>query len=104
MARGPAALGFIAPTKLSGDSGLDWPNVDPERVGVYIGVTEHGNVETENEIHEIKGYDYDTSVWSHHHNPRTVANNPAGEITLNLGHHRPSLHDWAPPVPLAMRG
>jgi 3-oxoacyl-[acyl-carrier-protein] synthase II len=67
------------------DSGVDWPGVDRERVGVYIGVTEHGNVETENEIHEIKGYDYDTSVWSHHHNPRTVANNPAGEITLNLG-------------------
>ncbi|TWT48644.1 beta-ketoacyl-[acyl-carrier-protein] synthase family protein [Botrimarina hoheduenensis] len=67
------------------DSGLDWPNIDRQRVGVYIGVTEHGNVETENEIHEIKGYDYDTSVWSHHHNPRTVANNPAGEITLNLG-------------------
>ncbi|MEO1498585.1 MAG: beta-ketoacyl-[acyl-carrier-protein] synthase family protein [Planctomycetota bacterium] len=68
-----------------GDSGVDWPNVDRQRVGVYIGVTEHGNVETENEIHEIKSYDYDTSVWSHHHNPRTVANNPAGEITLNLG-------------------
>ena len=67
------------------DSGIDWPNVDPTRVGVYVGVTEHGNVETENEIYEIKGYDYDTSVWSHHHNPRTVANNPAGEITLNLG-------------------
>lgn len=67
------------------DSGLDWPNVDRSRVGVYIGVTEHGNVETENEIHEIKAYDYDTKVWSHHHNPRTVANNPAGEITLNMG-------------------
>ncbi len=67
------------------DSGLDWPNLDRERVGVYIGVTEHGNVETENEIYEIKGYNYDTSVWSHHHNPRTVANNPAGEITLNMG-------------------
>ena len=67
------------------DSGLDWANIDRERVGVYIGVTEHGNVETENEIYEIKGYDYDTSVWSHHHNPRTVANNPAGEITLNMG-------------------
>ena len=67
------------------DSGLDWANLDRERVGVYIGVTEHGNVETENEIYEIKGYDYDTSVWSHHHNPRTVANNPAGEITLNMG-------------------
>ena len=48
-------------------------------------MTEHGNVETENEIYEIKGYDYDTTVWSHHHNPRTVANNPAGEITLNMG-------------------
>src|SRR6187399_1349799 len=67
------------------DSGIDWDNVNRERVGVYIGVTEHGNVETENEIYEIKGYDYDTSVWSHHHNPRTVANNPAGEVTLNMG-------------------
>ncbi len=55
------------------------------RVGVYLGVTEHGNVETENEIYEIKGYDYDTSFWSHHHNPRTVANNPAGEVALNMG-------------------
>src|SRR5215813_2315887 len=36
------------------DSGLDWANIDRERVGVYIGVTEHGNVETENEICEIK--------------------------------------------------
>ena len=67
------------------DSGLDWPNIDKTRVGVYIGVTEHGNVETESEIHEIKGYDYDTAFWSHHHNPRTVANNPAGELALNLG-------------------
>jgi 3-oxoacyl-[acyl-carrier-protein] synthase II len=48
-------------------------------------VTEHGNVETENEIFELKGFDYDTKFWSHHHNPRTVANNPAGEVSLNLG-------------------
>jgi 3-oxoacyl-[acyl-carrier-protein] synthase II len=67
------------------DSGIDWPNVDRSMVGIYIGVTEHGNVETENEIHELKGFDYDTKFWSHHHNPRTVANNPAGEISLSLG-------------------
>jgi 3-oxoacyl-[acyl-carrier-protein] synthase II len=67
------------------DAGLDWPNIDRSRVGVYFGVTEHGNVETENEIYLIKGFDYDTSVWSHHHNPRTVANNPAGEVALNMG-------------------
>ena len=52
---------------------------------MYVGVTEHGNVETENEIHELKNYNYDTSFWSHHHNPRTVANNPAGEVALNMG-------------------
>jgi 3-oxoacyl-[acyl-carrier-protein] synthase II len=68
-----------------GDAGLDWENIDKSRVGIYIGVTEHGNVETENEIYELKGFDYDTKFWSHHHNPRTVANNPAGEISLNLG-------------------
>ena len=67
------------------DSGLDWENLDKSTVGVYVGVTEHGNVETENEIYSLKGYDYDTQFWSHHHNARTVANNPAGEITLNLG-------------------
>ncbi len=66
------------------DSGLDWENCDRSRVGIYVGVTEHGNVETESEIHEIRGYDYDISFWSHHHNPRTVANNPAGEIALNM--------------------
>jgi len=66
------------------DAGIDWENVDKSAVGVYIGVTEHGNVETENEIFSLKGYDYDTQYWSHHHNPRTVANNPAGEITLNM--------------------
>jgi 3-oxoacyl-[acyl-carrier-protein] synthase II len=66
-------------------AGIDWPNVDPTRVGVYIGITEHGNVETETEIYEISQYDYDVKVWTHHHNPRTVANNPAGEIALNMG-------------------
>ncbi|MCA9083213.1 MAG: beta-ketoacyl-[acyl-carrier-protein] synthase family protein [Planctomycetaceae bacterium] len=66
------------------DSGLDWGSVDTSRVGVYLGITEHGNVETENEIYEISKFDYDTKVWSHHHNPRTVANNPAGEVTLSL--------------------
>ena len=73
------------------DAGLDWDNVAKERVGVYLGITEHGNVETENEIYEISQFDYDTKVWSHHHNPRTVANNPAGEVTLSMGITGPHL-------------
>lgn len=58
---------------------------DPSRIGVYIGLTEHGTVETENEVYNISQYDYDVNYWTHHHNPRTVLNNPAGEITMNLG-------------------
>jgi 3-oxoacyl-[acyl-carrier-protein] synthase II len=79
------SVGIYSANEAVKDSGLEWGNVDKSRVGVYLGVTEHGNVETENEIYELKGYDYDTSFWSHHHNPRTVANNPAGEVALNMG-------------------
>ena len=66
------------------DSGMDLDKVGRHRVGVYVGTTEHGNVETEEQIHEVSKYGFDLSYWSHHHNPRTVANNPAGEVTLNL--------------------
>ncbi|MEW4561631.1 beta-ketoacyl-[acyl-carrier-protein] synthase family protein [Bremerella sp. JC770] len=79
------SIGIYCAGEAVADSGIDWENTDKSMVGVYIGVTEHGNVETENEVYNIKGYDYDTSFWSHHHNPRTVANNPAGEICLTMG-------------------
>jgi 3-oxoacyl-[acyl-carrier-protein] synthase II len=64
---------------------VDLERRDRARIGVFIGITEHGTVETENEIDAIRQYDYDTKYWSHHHNPRTVANNPAGEVTVRLG-------------------
>ncbi|MDP6466855.1 MAG: beta-ketoacyl-[acyl-carrier-protein] synthase family protein [Pirellulaceae bacterium] len=79
------SVGIYSANEAVRHAGLDWENIDRSRVGMYIGVTEHGNVETENEIFELKGFDYDTSFWSHHHNPRTVANNPAGEVALNMG-------------------
>lgn len=66
-------------------AGIELDDVDRSRIGVFLGITEHGTVETENEIDAIRQYDYDTKFWSHHHNPRTVANNPAGEVTVNLG-------------------
>ena len=67
------------------DSGIAWDKVDKSRVGIYLGITEHGNVETENEIASLATFNNDTKFWSHYHNPRTVANNPAGEASLNLG-------------------
>jgi 3-oxoacyl-[acyl-carrier-protein] synthase II len=79
------SVGIYATNEAVKDAALDWQAVHKNRVGIYLGVTEHGNVETENEIFALKGYDYDTAYWSHHHNPRTVANNPAGEVALNMG-------------------
>jgi 3-oxoacyl-[acyl-carrier-protein] synthase II len=67
------------------DSQVDFDALPKERTGIYIGCTEHGNVETENEIYNLSKFDYDIRYWSHYHNPRTVANNPAGETSLNLG-------------------
>ena len=67
------------------DCGIDWESTDKSRVGIYLGTTEHGNVETENEVYNISQFDYDVKYWTHHHNPRTVANNPAGEVSINLG-------------------
>ncbi len=78
------SIGIYCAREAVQHAGVDWEKVDKSRVGVYVGVTEHGNVETENEVYELSGYDYDTKFWSHHHNPRTVANNPAGEISLNM--------------------
>ncbi len=65
-------------------AGMNPATLNRSRVGTFVGITEHGTVETENEIDVIRQYDYDTKYWSHHHNPRTVANNPAGEVTVNL--------------------
>ena len=67
------------------DAELDIDSLDKSRIGVYIGITEHGNVQTEKEIYNIKQFGYDVDVWSHHHSPRSVANEPAGEITMNMG-------------------
>ena len=79
------SIAIYAAREALASSGLDFENYDKSRIGVYVGTTEHGNVETENEVYNISKFDYDTKFWTHHHNPRTVANNPAGEITINTG-------------------
>jgi 3-oxoacyl-[acyl-carrier-protein] synthase II len=79
-------LGVYVANEALHDAGLeDLKGYSPARTGVYVGLTEHGTVETENEIFSISQFEYNTDFWTHHHNPRTVLNNPAGEITMNLG-------------------
>jgi len=67
------------------DAELDLESADKSRIGVYLGITEHGNVQTENEIYNFTQFDFDLDVFSHHANPRSVANEPAGEVTMNMG-------------------
>ncbi|MFC1523795.1 beta-ketoacyl-[acyl-carrier-protein] synthase family protein [Thermodesulfobacteriota bacterium] len=78
-------LGVYTAHEALHDAGIDFTEYDKARTGVYIGLTEHGTVETENEVYNISQYDYNVDYWTHHHNPRTVLNNPAGEITMSLG-------------------
>jgi 3-oxoacyl-[acyl-carrier-protein] synthase II len=80
------AIAIYSANEALAHSNINLDDYDKNKVGIYLGITEHGNVETEEEIHLLyNSYDKDTSYWSHHHNPRTVANSPAGEVTLNLG-------------------
>ena len=85
------AISIYCANEALNDAGLEIDKIDKSKTGVFLGITEHGNVETENEVYNISQYDYDVKYWTHHHNPRTVANNPAGEVTLNLGITGPHL-------------
>ena len=78
-------LGVYCANEALKNGKLDIATYDSSKIGVYIGLTEHGTVETENEVYNISKYGHDVDYWTHHHNPRTVLNNPAGEITMNLG-------------------
>ncbi len=78
-------IGVYCANEALADAGITFEEYDRKHTGVYIGLTEHGTVETENEVYNISTFDYNVDYWTHHHNPRTVLNNPAGEITMNLG-------------------
>ena len=44
------------------DSKIDLKNYPTNRIGVFIGITEHGNVETENEVYELYQNKLDTII------------------------------------------
>ncbi|MEN8188635.1 MAG: beta-ketoacyl-[acyl-carrier-protein] synthase family protein [Thermodesulfobacteriota bacterium] len=79
------SIGVYCAHEALADGKLDIDHYDRAKIGVYVGLTEHGTVETENEVYNISQFDYNVDYWTHHHNPRTVLNNPAGEITMSLG-------------------
>jgi 3-oxoacyl-[acyl-carrier-protein] synthase II len=79
------SIGIFCAQEALADAGIRLADIDTSRVGVCVGITEHGNVETENEVHNLLQFGGDVKFWAPHHNPRTIANNPAGEINLKWG-------------------
>lgn len=75
-------IGVYCAGEALNDANINFDEYAKESTGVYIGLTEHGTVETENEVYNIRQYNDNVDYWTHHHNPRTVLNNPAGEITM----------------------
>lgn len=79
------SIGIFCANEEIADSKVDFKNIDRSRAGVYVGITDHGAVEMEEELFAIREYNDDTSYWSHHFGPKVISNNPGGEIALNLG-------------------
>ncbi|MBF0554997.1 MAG: beta-ketoacyl-[acyl-carrier-protein] synthase family protein [Nitrospirae bacterium] len=80
-----ASIGIYCAHEAIKDSNIILAEYDKAKIGIYVGITEHGTVEAEEEILSIKDYKYNVKYVSHLFNPKVIANNPAGEIALNLG-------------------
>ncbi len=67
------------------DSSIDWESVDKSRVGIFLGIAEHGNAESEKELKDFFTVNNQKiSLFSHQHTFKTIANSPAGEVSVNL--------------------
>jgi 3-oxoacyl-(acyl-carrier-protein) synthase len=80
-----ASIGIYCAHEALKDAGIELSDLNKSNTGIYVGTTEHGAVEAEEEIMSIKDYDYNIKYISHLFNPKAISNNPAGEIALNLG-------------------
>ena len=74
------------------DSGVNWEAADKARVGIYLGITEHGNVETEHEIYNISLFKHDTQVLVAPSQPAHRRQQPGGRGLAQPRHHRSRLH------------
>ena len=85
-------IGIFCAHEAIADAGLDWENVDRSTVGIYVGVTEHGNVETENEILPAEGVRLRHAVLVAPPQPAHGGQQPGGRDFAEPRHHRAALH------------
>ena len=77
------SIGIYCANEALKDGNIDLKNFPSHRIGVYVGITEHGPIETYNATQALEK-DADIDCFNPHYNPWVVANNPAGSISLNL--------------------
>lgn len=94
-----AQLGIYCAEECFADAGVNVKNnFDSSRLGIYVGTTEHGTVQVMQAMEEllINGADddypdgFDPDYWSAEINPNTVANHPAGMISVHFQLHGPA--------------
>ncbi|MBF0345677.1 MAG: beta-ketoacyl-[acyl-carrier-protein] synthase family protein [Nitrospirae bacterium] len=80
-----ASIGIYCAHEAVKDANIDLEKYDKSDIGIYVGITEHGAAEAVDEMFSIKDFEYNTKYVSHYFSPKSIANNPAGEVCLNLG-------------------
>ena len=79
------SIGIYCAQEAVADSGLDWANSIASGSACTSASPSTATSRPKTKSTRSRATTTTRQFWSHHHNPRTVANNPAGEITLNMG-------------------
>ena len=79
------SIGIYCANEAVLDSSIDWESIQKNRVGVFLGIAEHGSSESEKELIDFFTVnEQKISLFSFQHNFKTIANSPAGEVSVNL--------------------
>jgi 3-oxoacyl-[acyl-carrier-protein] synthase II len=58
-----SSIGIFCAQEALFDPGIRLDESDTSRIDVYVGITEQGNVETENEVLNLAQFKYDVKFW-----------------------------------------
>ncbi len=85
-------IGVYCANEALHDAGIDFSGYDRAATGIYVGVTEHGNVETENEIYQHRPVRLRSRVLVAPPQPAHRGQQPGRRDLAEPRHHRAALH------------
>lgn len=79
------SLAIYASNECVAHSGINWEAVNKDRLGLFVGIAEHGSIELEKEfLYFYEKKEIKISHWSPMHNYKIIANSPASEVAIYL--------------------